>query len=152
MQEVTLSCTVPPISLVHGQYYLPQPNDCLNCIHLFVDQLFVRHCLRGHIDHSGSAVSPITASVISLATSVTIESQRQKHSDRWLYHVQIDTIPEEGQRVLRDYSGFEQEEILPHVLSVVSLYAPFYSFGKVIFFHRSGIMALSSRHSIAPAP
>lgn len=56
--------------------------------------------------------------------SVTLESQREKHADQWLNNVTIDTIPAEGQRLLRDYSGFKQEEILPHVLAVVSSRSP----------------------------
>ncbi|KAJ9502931.1 hypothetical protein H2202_002054, partial [Exophiala xenobiotica] len=49
---------------------------------------------------------------LMMSTSTSKSTSTDEH---WRQDVTIDDIPPEGQRLLRDYAGLQQDEILAHI-------------------------------------
>ncbi|KAK5220787.1 hypothetical protein LTR47_011175, partial [Exophiala xenobiotica] len=52
---------------------------------------------------------------MSTSTSTSPSTSTDEH---WRQDVTIDDIPPEGQRLLRDYAGLQQDEILAHIENI----------------------------------
>ena len=56
-----------------------------------------------------------------MATSSSGSNESDDHAEEYYdHHVFLESIPREGQRLLQDYSGLSSEEILPHVVTMMS--------------------------------
>ncbi len=68
-------------------------------------------------------------------------SSSSSTNEHWRQDVKIDDIPPEGQKLLRDYAGLKQDEILPHIENIVS---------AVTYIHTHLSPVLLPFHSLLP--
>jgi hypothetical protein len=75
---------------------------------------------KSHNLNANIIVASLAITRLNKETDLMMSTSTSTSTDEhWRQDVTIDDIPPEGQRLLRDYAGLQQDEILAHIEHIV---------------------------------